>query len=210
MVNPDFFDLNSDLLSVLKPARIKLQEGIVDFQAVLLDRLQTEVAILNDLQGSMIYASRSNMTTQMRIHAAVLCLLEAQSYDHLCHIICHDWVQILQLDSVSLCFERSLQNCLPKNNNIRLLKKGVIQKSLGHEMSAILKCKVIAEEAIHGPATPLIKAEALVRLKSTDHNPSGIVAFGSRDENFFTPGQGTELLRFLVAAFQAQLKNFLT
>ncbi|MBL4801518.1 MAG: DUF484 family protein [Emcibacter sp.] len=217
--NPDFFDLNPDLLAVLKPTDTGRDDGIVDFQAVLRDRLQSEIVRLSDTQGSLIHASRSNMTTQSRIHDAVLCLLEARDFDHLCHIVCNDWIDILQVDSVTICFEKDDQCSLPENSNIRLLEKGVINKFLGHENSAILRGNVEAAEEIYGPATPLIKAEALIRLEMSDQNdaaPSvggqhlGILAFGSRDEAFFTPGQGTELLRFLAAAFHGQMNGLLS
>lgn len=208
ILNPNFFDLNKDLLAVLKPTRQNRKDGVVDFQSILLDRLQSEVTNLNDSQGSLIHASRSNMTTQARIHAAVLCLLEARNFDHLCHIACNDWIDILQVDSITICFEKS-PKALPENSNIRLLKKGVINRFLGHENEAILRGNVKAAEEIYGPATPLIKAEALIRIEKSTHNPLGILAFGSRDEEFFTPGQGTELLRFLAAAFHGQLKSLL-
>ncbi|MCF8474699.1 MAG: DUF484 family protein [Emcibacter sp.] len=209
MMNPNFFDLNKDLLALLKPERQKRTDGVVDFQSILLDRLQNEVSTLHNRQESMIQASRSNMTTQMRIHAAVLCLLEAETFDHLCHIVCNDWVDILQVDSVIICFEEEAKSRLGDNSNIRLLKKGVIDAFMGHETAAILRGNVKAAEEIYGPATPLIKAEALIKIEKTSHYPLGILAFGSRDEAFFTPGQGTELLRFLAGAFQGQLKSIL-
>ncbi|NOZ42349.1 MAG: DUF484 family protein [Alphaproteobacteria bacterium] len=207
--HPDFFDQNRDLLAILKPTRPKHGDGIIDFQAVLRDRLQHEVASLNDAQGSLIHASRRNMTTQARIHAAVLTLMEARDFDHLCHITCHDLVDILQLDSLTLCFERDEGKTLPQNANIRLLKPGLIAEFLGHEATAILRDNVRAAREIYGPATPLIKAEALVRIDASDRHPVGILAFGSRDKTFFAPGQGTELLRFLAAAFHGHLKKLL-
>ncbi len=210
ILNPDFFDVNKDLLTILKPSRSKRHDDVVDFHAVLLHRLQSEVAALSDMQGNMIIASRSNMTTQARIHAAVLCLLEAENYGHLCHIVCNDWVDILQVDSVIICFEQAADKAMPENINIRLLDRGVLNGFMGHETAAILRGNVKAAEEIYGPATPLIRAEALIRIEESDCNPQGVLAFGSRDEDFFTPGQGTELLRFLAAAFQGQLKNLLS
>ncbi len=210
ILNPDFFDINKDLLTLLKPSRPKRHDDVVDFHAILLNRLQNEVAALSDMQGSMITASRSNMTTQARIHAAVLCLLEAENYNHLCHIVCNDWVDILQVDSVIICFEEMGHKIMPENINIRLLEKGVLNGFMGHETAAILRGNVKAAEEIYGPATPLIRAEALIRIEESDCHPQGVLAFGSRDEDFFTPGQGTELLRFLAAAFQGQLKNLLS
>lgn len=213
MLNPDFFDLNPDLLSLLKPSRVKSPGGVVNFQAVLLDRLQQEVTGLNQSQGSLIQASRSNMTAQARSHAAVLTLLEARDFDHLCHIVGNDWGDILQLDSITICFERDRGRKLPENASIRLLDPGVIGKFMGHETTALLRGNVTAAPEIFGPATPLIKAEALIRIEVTDRLPPGILAFGSRDEGVFTPGQGpgqgTELLRFLTAVFQARVKNLL-
>lgn len=207
IMNPDFFDLNVDLLTLMKPTRSNRGGNLVDFQAILLERLQHEVAALTDAQGTIIHASRSNMTTQARIHAAVLSLFEAEDYDHLCHIVCNDWPQILQMDSIIICFEENSKNILPANNNIRFLKPGIIASLMGHETAAILRGNVPATTEIYGPATPLVKAEALIRIEESDSHPMGILAFGSRDLDFFTPGQGTELLRFLTTAFQSQLKN---
>ena len=209
ILHPGFFDLNNDLLALLKPTRHKRIDDVVDFQAVLLDRLQSEVIRLSDTQGSLIHASRSNMTTQARIHAAVLCLLEARDFSHLCHMVSHDWAQILQVDSITICFEEGMKQSVPENDNMRQLKAGVINKFLGHETTAILRGNVKAAEEIYGPATPLIRAEALIRIEKSDYNSQGILAFGSRDEGFFTPGQGTELLQFLAAAFQGQLKRLI-
>ncbi len=208
ILNPDFFDQNKDLLSILKPSRQKRDDGVVDFQSVLLDRLQNEITSLNDMQGSIIHASRSNMTTQARIHAAALCLLEADDFKHLCHMVCNDWTQILQVDSITICFEKDKKD-LPKNSNIRLLKKGIINKFLGHKNAVILRGNVKVAEEIYGPATPLIKAEALIRIEESDHHPLGVLAFGSRDQGFFSSGQGTELLRFLAATFHGHLKRLI-
>lgn len=209
LLHPEFFDQNKDLLTILRPIRQKRAGHIVDFQAVLLERLQCEVASLSDAQGSLIHASRSNMTTQARIHTAVLCLLEARTFDHLCHMVCNDWIDILQVDCITICFEKNAETPRVINSNMRLLQKGVINGFLGHENAAILRSNVTAAEEIYGPATPLIKAEALIPIEKSPHNPSGILAFGSRDEGFFTAGQGTELLRFLAAAFHGQLKSLM-
>lgn len=207
--NPGFFDLNCDLLALLKPARPKRTDGVLDFQAVLLDRLQNEVATLSDIQGSLIHASRSNMTTQARIHGAVLFLLEAETFNHLCHIVCFDWIDLLQVDTISICFEGGPPNSLPENSDIRRVKKGVINGYLGRGNDAVLHANVKASQEIFGPATPLIKAEALIRVKETPQHPVGLLAFGSRDKDFFAPGQGTELLRFMEAAFSACLTKIL-
>ena len=64
-----------------------------------------------------------------------------------------------------------------------------------------LRGDVDVSEEIFGPAKSLVKAEALVRIPATDHNPPGILSFGSRDADMFYPGQGTELLRFLGKSF---------
>ncbi len=208
LLHSDFFDLNKDLLTILKPRRTKRGDGVVDFQAILLDRLQSEVASLNDSQGLLINASRNNMTTQSRIHAAVLCLFEAEDIPHLCHMVNNDWVQMLQIDTITICFEDSTKTSLA-NSNIRPLASGTVNQFLGHENAVVLRGNVTAAEEIFGPATPLIKAEALIRIEEGDHHPLGILAFGSRDDEFFTVGQGTELLQFLAATFQAQLRKLL-
>lgn len=207
--HPDFFEKNPDLLIDLLPSSPDLGEGVEDFRAFLLERLQGEVRSLKDFHGNLINTSRSNQSTQVQVHEAVLALLEAESLDHLCHIVTQDWVQNLHVDVISICFEPFPNSPFLRKNSIRALKKDSVDHLMGQGGASLLRNDGTAREEIFGPATALIKAEALIRIEASAVNPVGIIAFGSREQDFFTPGQGTEMLRFLEAAFRGSLIQWL-
>ena len=52
--------------------------------------------------------------------------------------------------------------------------------------------------------------EALIRLDIHSKAPAGILAFGSRNPDFFAPDQGTELVTFLARVVERCIKAWLT
>ena len=57
--------------------------------------------------------------------------------------------------------------------------------------------ELAGERAVFGGATGLVRSSALLRLRFGSRAPVGILALGSRRDEMFHPGQGTELLCFL-------------
>ncbi|WP_417316748.1 DUF484 family protein [Emcibacter sp.] len=208
--HPDFLVENPDLLTILTPPfRPSSGDRVVDFQQVMLERLQQEIGELKDFHSSLIDASRNNMSTQQQVHTAALALMQANSIDEISHLLVSDWPQMLSVDVIAVCFEDGHDLKTPPLPEARTLKKGQVDTLLGREDACLLRGDVEVLEEIFGPATELIKAEALIRIPATDCYPIGLLAFGSRDPDMFTPGQGTELLRFLEAAFGLYLQRWM-
>ncbi|MFC7048239.1 DUF484 family protein [Emcibacter nanhaiensis] len=208
--HPDFLVDNPDLLTLLTPPfRPSSGDRVVDFQQVMLEKLQQEIGELKNFHSSLIDASRNNMSTQQQVHEAALALMQAGGLDQLSHILVSDWPQMLSVDVIAVCFEEGHKQSLPPLPEVRPLKKGQVDDLLGREDACLLRGDVEVLEEIFGPATELIKAEALIRIPATEFYPEGLLAFGSRDPDMFTPGQGTELLRFLEAAFGLYLQRWM-
>ena len=55
----------------------------------------------------MVANSRDNLSTQDRIHKAVLALLEAETFEHLIEIVTTDLAVLLSVDVAALCVEAS-------------------------------------------------------------------------------------------------------
>lgn len=208
--HPDFLIENTDLFGTLTPPNRSTDDGVVDFQNLMIEKLKTDLEHLRSNQGILIDNTRNNLTTQVQVHEAVLNLHDLQNFDHLGHIVTQDWADILHIDVIRICFEEDQKVSPPDLKEISVLPKHFVKKYMGKDDIIHLRGDVEASEDIFGPAKSLIKAEAIIKIPPTDHNPVGILAFGSRDADMFYPGQGTELLRFLGKAFHKCLVQWLT
>lgn len=199
--NPDFLIENPELFSVLTPPNRSTDDEVIDFQNMMIEKLKTNLEDIRNSQGHLINTSRNNLTTQVQVHEAALNLMEADNIQHVCHIVTQDWADMLHIDVIRICFEHPHLNEITSIKEIAHIPLGSVEEYLGKDDIIQLRGDVDVSEDIFGPAKSLVKAEALIKIPATDHNPPGILAFGSRDADMFYPGQGTELLRFLGKSF---------
>lgn len=210
MEHEGFFLENADLLEhLLLPGTSTSKGNIEDFQAHALKALRKRLAVLDGMQEELIDVARSNMSSQARIHQAALAALDANSLAELIHIISADWVDILGADVVSLCFEAKDPDMLPDIDDVHVLESGAINALLGKADAVMLYGGVEGDPAIFGPAAELVQAEALVGLTLPIKDAYGLLAFGARDADAFSPGQGTELLRFLGHILERSLAHWI-
>ena len=209
--HPYFIQKNPEILSLLtqffteNQAFTEKDSNVVDLQSIILRKLQNQMTALRSDQGSIIDASRNNLSTQARIHEAVLTLLEAETLEHLFHIVKQDWVDNLQIDCVSICFDRADDFPYLKSENIRILTENTVSNYFGETCFNILRSDIQASPDIFGSASSLVHSEALIRIAATDFSPEAILAFGSRDPDYFHAGQGSELLCFIANSFKATM-----
>ncbi|HPF45963.1 MAG: DUF484 family protein [Alphaproteobacteria bacterium] len=207
--NPDFLIKNPDLFSVLTPPNRSNGDEVVDFQNMMIEKIRHNLKELQFNQGHLIDTTRNNLTTQVQVHEAVLSLLDIHDMEQLGHIVTQDWADNLHIDVIRICFEKDHEIAPPELHEAALLSAGSVDEYLGKDDIVQLRTDVEASEEIFGPAKSLVKAEALIKIPATEHNPPGILAFGSRDADMFYPGQGTELLRFLGKSFHKCLIQWL-
>ena len=70
--HPGFLADHPELVDQLTPPAHQHGAGVVDMQQFMLQRLQGELVRVKGQQRALISTSRSNLTSQTRIHAAVL------------------------------------------------------------------------------------------------------------------------------------------
>ena len=209
--NPDFLATHPDLLTELTPPAHHQGDGVLDMQHYMIDRLQMQVAELRSEQQDLIAASRSNMMSQARIHAAVLVLLEARTFEHLIEVVTTDLANFLDVDVVTLCVEsESYAAKVAGTDGVFTIPQGRVDEMLGQERDIFLQEDETAEHSLFGGASTLVKSSALVRLRVSSMGPSAILALGSRVDGRFHPGQGTELLCFLGRIVAQCLKGWLS
>jgi len=208
--HPDFLLRNPEVLQQLALPMPDHGDKVIDLQHFQVQKLRTDMDRIRDQQRELIATTRANLNNQNRVHAAVLFLLDATSFEQLIQTVTTDLAVLLDLDAVALLVEASEQADLPRVNRsgVRVVETGTVTRWMGRR-DISLRDDVTAEPEIWGPAAAIVKSEVLIRLRVSDETPDGILAFGSRDPDTFHAGQGTELVNFLARVVERQIRAWL-
>lgn len=208
--HPEFLVDHPDLVHLLVPPEAKRGDGIIDMQRFMLERVRADLVKLQTEQNDILATSRSNLTSQGRIHGSVLRMLEARTMEELIEIITTDMAAKLDVDTVALAFE-ALDRLPPGGNRgtLKIVARGAIDRFMGGTKDIVLLPEVTADPALFGGAATLVRSQALLRLQLRREAPLGLLAFGSRTAGKFHPGQGTELLGFLAKAVELCIRGWL-
>ncbi len=205
----DFLDRHPELVAELLPPEHRNGRGVVDMQHYLIERLRRDLAETRQQHDSTITAARGNLQSQQRVHGAVIELMNAPSFEHFVESITTDLALRLEVDAVSLCVESARPNQPRTKSGVRFLALGSVDALLGPQNEVLLRPAIIGERALYGPAAPLVKSDALLRLAIGPAAPTGVIAVGSREPGHFRAGQGTELLVFLAKTIESTARAWL-
>lgn len=209
--HPDFLYTRPDLAASLRPPPRDLGRGVVDLQHFLLERLRVDLARLKLNQRKLIATSRNNLTSQGRVHEAVLALLAADSFEHLISVIVDELTLILDIDAIGLCLETGEQSptqLVVGNSSVQILPAGLIDELLeGQEVQ--LRSDVTGDTRLFAGGAGLVRSDALVRLRFSPDSPPGLLALGARRPGIYHPGQGTELIGFLAKVIELSVRSWL-
>jgi len=194
--HPDFFIDRPELLQEMVPPSRWTGDTVVDMQRYMVESLRGEIAGLRDCANEVIETSRANLATQSRAHAAVLVLVAAADMDGLVRTVTDDLPILLDVDVCLLSFEPGpeLELMISGTGRLRL---GDVDRFVGPGRDVALYKEMSDDGTIFGAAAGLVRSAAMARLRHGADGQAGLLAFGSRRESAFHPGQGTELLRFL-------------
>lgn len=208
--HPGFLADRPELLSWLTPPAREAGGNVVDMKNFMIERQGREIERLKASQDELIATARGNISSQSRIHAAVLDLIGARSFEQLAETVTTDLALRLDVDVVSLCVECD-RGSFPAASrpNIQGLPPGTIDALLGEDLDALLRPEVEADPAVFGAAAGLVNSDALLRLTVGTSAPPAMLALGSREVGRFQPGHGTELLGFLAGVLQCTIRSWL-
>lgn len=207
--HPNFLNDHADLLEVLTPPVRRAGDGVIDMQHFMLDRLRKEVDRLRSYQSELINTTRSNLSVQTRIHAAVVAIIAADSFERLINLVTREMASLLDVDAVTLSVETSAHGATPATPGVMLLAPGSVDALLGRGQPARLRSGTPGDPAIFGPLAHQIQSAAMVRIKPSASAPDGVLAFGSHDPNGFSEDQSTELLFFLAQVLEHTIRAWL-
>lgn len=215
--NPDFLMRHPDLAAELTLLpRDFGSPAVVDMQHALTNRLRVEIEHLKAGQRLLVGNSRANAANQARVHAAVLALISATSFEHLVSVITEELTLLLDIDAVGLGVEREAEVGAARLTGfiggpsavagVQVLAVGAVDQILGADQDVILRAEVEGDPTLFGAAAAgLVCSDALVRLRVSSKAPMGLLALGSRKPGSFHPGQGTELLAFLARVIEVTI-----
>lgn len=208
--HPNFLTEHPQLISVLTPPKLKTGHDVLDMQRFMIDRLRGEVETLRHGQRELMDASRINMLSQERVHGAVLALLGTRTFEHLLEIVTADFVKLLDVDVVTLCFETSEVPIKGlKARGVHTLKPGAVARLVGSGRNILLREETLGDPVLFGEAAQKVKSDALIGLRITRAAPPGLLALGSRTSGRFHADQGTDLLTFLADALGRSIRTWL-
>ena len=210
--HPEFFAKHPNVLAKLIPPtehKHSRANAVVDFQHFMLRRLQTDLARGVDERQDMIAHARTNLNLLTRIHACVLALLEATSFEEMITAITGDLAVYLDVDVAALMIESDDPNVLALHRgDIQIVRPGMVDLWMGSK-DVLLQGDIEGDPEIYGDGAGLVRSEALLRLEPSHHAPVGMLAFGSRSSDLFQDGQGTELVGFLARVVERCIRAWL-
>jgi uncharacterized protein YigA (DUF484 family) len=212
--NPDFLERYPQLLSVIRAPERQFEDAdeaggeVVDLQGAMLSRMRSELAQREEQSSELIDASRANLQSQNRVHAAVIAILSARSLDHMIEILTIDMAGLLNVDAVALCLEGGIVTPTSAQG-VRVVPVGTIDKILDVSRTVSLRENVEGDRRIYGEAAGLVRSEAMLRLSVREDAPCALLAMGSREPDRFHTGQGSELLTFLARILEHSIRTWL-
>ncbi|NIY76669.1 DUF484 family protein [Thalassospira sp. HF15] len=209
--HPEFFTTRPDLLESLDLPIRELGNGVADMQQYVVARLRDEREKLRGATSELINISKSNLETQSRIHRAVLALLNARGFETFVEALQDLVPELLDLDAIALCFEECSEAPVPScDGRVRRLVAGAVDQVLGDEQDVWLLPDDAGDEAIFGPKAADIRSAAIVRLAPFYGDPVGLVAFGVKEPDYFSPAQANDLIMFLASVIEFGVRRWLT
>lgn len=170
--------------------------SVISFEVHALANLRTRVAAAEEANRDLIAFARGHSGAVHSIHAAALAAIDAEGLDHLIHVVTQEWPQLLGLDAVAMALWAGETGVRADASGLQFVNPKLIQKA-ANDVEGVLLRSVTRGHPLFGPASTLIRAEALIRLESEAPLPSGLLALGQRGTQCFEAPHGSELLIFL-------------
>lgn len=218
--NPEFLHEHPELLEVLVPPEQKLGDNVIDFQHFALSNLQQGMQSLKDRYEGLITSARDNLSVQAQVQNAVLRIIKARDLEHLLEVLTIDLVALFGIDVIRIAMESELADMYDtyygehNYSGLSFIPLGITDLALDGDKDVVLvadtlKTLPIGFDEIFSDCSALVQSCALLRLELGHLQRSVILAFGTREPEYFHPQQGTELLHFLAQVVEHKLDSCL-
>jgi len=170
--------------------------SVINFEDRAVAKLRARVAAAEEANQDLIAFARGHSGAVASIHAAVLAAIEAEGLDHLIHVVTQEWPHVLGLDAVAIALWAGTTGVRADASGLQFVDPRLLERSVRAFDGVVLR-SVARGHPLFGPASSLIRAEALIRLDNAPPLPAGLLALGQRGAQRFETPHGSELLAFL-------------
>lgn len=210
--NPNFLVDHPEIINLITPpSSVKESENLVDFQKLLVKKLQKENADAIETQYMLVEHSRNTLNNLHKIHMSVLQLLDANSFEEFVHVITAELSITLDVDVVCVAVESAEHDLMPAGymSGVRLLKIGDVEKIMKGR-TTLLASATRGDEYLFGEAAGLVYSQCLLELSIHPKMPKGLLLFGSRDPEFFKEDQAVDQIEFLAQVIERSIRAWLS
>lgn len=209
--NPDFLSQCPEAADLLVPAKDTSNgRRVADFQHYLVQKLRDEKENVMASTRELVEISRENMGNVTRIHDASLKLMEAHNFQEFIHTITHDLSPVLGTDMAVLAVESSDYDATTMHiSGLRVVPQGSVGQWMG-DVPVLLHSHIQGSAEIYAGGSTLVQSQALLRIDISMDTPPAVLAFGSRDPEFFRDGQATDLIGYLARVCERCFRLWLT
>lgn len=179
------------------------RRNVVDLRGALLDRLEGRLGRLEETHRSVVAAAYENLAGAQAIHRAALAVLEPVTFHAVLQALDDEVPVILGVDALRLALETDAAGD-PLPAPLAALGPGEVARLIGRvgaeegdpDPWVALRATGPDSLRVFGPEGAGLGSEALVRLEFGPGTRPGLLAFGARDPERFTPDQAADLLEF--------------
>lgn len=182
---------------------------VIQFEERAVARLRERLGAAEEANQDLIAFARGHSGAVASIHSAVLAVMEADSIQALLETVTQEWPFILGIDSVALALVIGGRGFRADGCGVERVEAALLDRML--EGIAPVDMRTVERgHPLFGPASDLIRAEALIRIDLEPPLPAALLVLGQRAELSLDARHGSELLLFLGRTLEAMIRRFLT
>lgn len=192
--------------------------NIVDLRGIAMERLEAQLARLEDTHRSVIAAAYDNLASTNQVHRAILRMLDPTGFESFLRDLGGPVAEILQVDRIKLVLETAQEEedaaVKRLGDVLSVCAPGYIDDYVngargGTPRQVTLRGIQTGDARIYGDIAASIRSEACLRLDLGEERLPGLLVMGATDANQFTSQQGTDLLAFFAGVFERAMRRWL-
>ena len=181
---------------------------VISFEDRAVAQLRRKLGAAEEANQDLIAFARGHSGAAASIHDAVLAAIEADGLDALLHVITQEWPLILGLDAVALALVMGDGGFRADVNGVQQVAPQILLRAIESSDGVTMR-NVGRGHPLFGPASTLIRSEALIRIDGEAPPLHGLLVLGQRSSQTFEGRHGSELMQFLGRSIASIMRRWL-